>query len=55
MICETKEPDCQNEATHRFMWPGREPLNVCEGCNDRAIGISDVMGFYLHSESIKPD
>jgi hypothetical protein len=33
-------------------WPGREPLMMCERHASMAVGVSQAMGVYLHTEAI---
>lgn len=41
---------CQQPATLRMFWPGRPPQPTCAACLQRARGVAEVMGFYLHAE-----
>ena len=43
---------CQNFATIRRFWPGREPDLICIDHATDSKKISEVMGFYLHFEPI---
>lgn len=53
MICESKGPDCQNEATQKVFWPGRPPIRFCDQCAENARHIGDVMGCYIHTEPVE--
>ena len=46
---------CQETASIRMFWPGKEPMPVCVPCADRAKNIAEAMGFYLHMELIPLD
>ena len=43
---------CDKEATHRFFWPGAEPLPSCSECKAKALGAARAMGFHLHVEEL---
>lgn len=43
---------CENIATHRMFWPGREPMYICYTCLSKAQMIATTMGFYLHTEKL---
>jgi hypothetical protein len=43
---------CDESATHRVFWPGRDPINACLNCADKAKGISAAMGFHLVVEPL---
>jgi hypothetical protein len=38
---------CEQLATAKMCWPGRDPIPVCASCLETAKGISNAMGFYL--------
>ena len=52
-MCESN--GCENEATDRVFWPGKEPLAMCNVCKDRALLIADALGMHLHTEAIVRD
>lgn len=47
--CQT---NCEDRATHYVFWPGQGKKMMCEAHKDKALGISRVMGFSLHTEEI---
>ena len=49
-VCETN--DCTKPATARVFWPSRPPYSLCMLCTERARGVSEAMGFYLHIEDV---
>ena len=50
-ICASN--DCDSEPTHRVFWPGSSPPpEMCLPCVFRATGISEAMGFTLHTEPL---
>ena len=52
---QCQQTDCDVKSTHRVFWPGREPMELCMKCADRAKGVSMAMGFYLHMEPLGDD
>ena len=51
--CETKR--CDEPASTRMFWPGNPPLLVCIECAQRAAGVAQAIGFYLHQEPVGLD
>lgn len=45
--------NCDDDATQRVFWPGKEPLPMCYKHVQGAINVSNAMGFYLHVEQLK--
>lgn len=54
MECETKGPDCKNDAVVRSFWPGQPPIHVCLDCAAAQQRIADAMGFPLYQEPFMP-
>lgn len=46
------QPDCVTLATWRVFWPGNEPKLMCTPHKDKAVGVSNVMGFTLTAEPL---
>lgn len=43
---------CNEVATYRVFWPGREPLPTCKEHTQTALGIANSMGLYIHTEEM---
>lgn len=44
-LCSQK--GCNQEATHRYTWPGKDESYACEKCVLKLHAIADAMGMYL--------
>jgi hypothetical protein len=44
--------DCDADAMCRVSWPGREPLNMCSPCTDRARAVATALGFQLPTQHL---
>lgn len=44
--------ECQEQASAKVYWPGRDALPMCLRCVARAQGVADVMGFSLVIEEL---
>ena len=44
---------CDEVATHKVFWPGREPLPTCKEHTQIAVRIAWSMGLYVHTEEIE--
>jgi hypothetical protein len=45
MKCNQK--DCENDADHKFTWPGRDAAGICCEHLPKLIAIANALGFYL--------
>lgn len=50
VVTKCHSQNCNKEPTSKVFWPGEAPFFMCEECKTRAVGISNVMGFKLHTE-----
>ncbi len=51
-MVECGQKNCETPATSRMFWPSQPPSPVCDPCKQKALGIAQAMGFYLHIEPL---
>lgn len=46
------QENCDEQASVRVFWPGREPMDMCVACAEKARGVGLAIGCYIHMEPI---
>ncbi len=49
------QENCDDDATARVFWPGREPICCCTIHTMKAQGVGQAIGTYIHAEILKPE
>jgi hypothetical protein len=48
------EKTCDEHASYRYTWPGRDESFICAQCAERLRRIADAMGLYLQLIPLMP-
>ena len=50
-----KQDNCNNVATYRFTWPGKNESFICEKCSKKLLAIATAIGLHVQLILLKKD